>query len=374
MALSHEHQQIIDKLYTAYELNGFITEDEVLDLLSKHNVSLRDTDSLIGILLSKGIMFSSGLLGENDDFKDYGFINYELIFSEIIQIDPDLKHIINHIKNIRPPQRNEFDKLYLQAKNGNSFAKNRILEMYMRQAIRQALYFSKRYYFPIADCIQEAFIGLILGFEKYDINRSHKFPIHIIWSIRQKLYREISITNNDIVYPVHIRQKILKIHSIFKNKSEKYILSNKNIIIKKITDRLMCSKINAFFYYNSLLNNKDIDKIILSDYERQIENINEEITICLLNKCIKDILSTIPRRESEILLMRYSIDLSQSFTLDEVGDYFGLTRERIRQIETKAIRRLRHPKRSRILAKFLPEFTVRELSDKNLPKNEKFIE
>ena len=298
MALSNVHQQIIDKLYTTYKLNGFITEDEVLDLLSEHNVSLRDTDNLIGILLSKGIIFSTGVLDESDDFKDYRFVNYESIFSEIIQIDPDLKHIINYISNIRPPRRNEFDKLYLQAKNGNSFAKNRILEMYMRQAVQQALNFSKKCYFPIADCIQEAFVGLILGFEKYDINRSQKFPKYIYCRIRERL-------------------------------------NNENI------------------YYNIYSSNKDINKLIISDDGLQIENTNQNITNILLNNKIKNILDTIPLRESKILLMRFGIDLSESFTLDDIAKYFCVTKEEICKIEKKALRRLRHPKRARILARYL---------------------
>jgi len=139
MALSDEYQQIIDILYSSYLLKGFIHENEVLKLLSENNISFRNTDRLIGILLSKGVIFSSDNAQNEDDFSDYSSVDYDKIYSAIIKTDKNLTFIINHIRNIKPPQRHEFSNLYFQAKDGNTFAKNRILEMYMRQAIRQAL-------------------------------------------------------------------------------------------------------------------------------------------------------------------------------------------------------------------------------------------
>lgn len=379
MALSDEYQQIIDKLYSSYQLKGFIRENEALKLLSESNVSFRDTDRLIGILLSKGVIFLSDNIQDEDDFSDYGFIDYDKIFSEVINTDKDLTFIINYIKNIKPPQRHEFNSLCIQAKNGNSFARNRIIEMYMRQAVKQALFFSKKYLYPLDECIQDAFLGLIKGFENYNINKSQKFPIHIIWFIKQMLYKEILIGNYLIRTPYHFKEHLFKIFHILKNKTEKYKYDNKFIIIRKIKKYLSCSKSLSLILYRMFQKTKNIELLVNSENRLLSDNglfeaqLMENITIFLLKKRIKSILSTIPSREQFVINKRYGIDIKEPLTLDTIGDMLGITRERVRQIENKALRRLKHPKRNKNLMKFF-DHEVIEPSDVNLPKHEKFID
>ena len=100
MTLTIEYQQIIDKLYSSYLSKGFLHENETLKVLSEGNVSFKDTDRLIGILLSKGVIFSSGIILNDEDSSDYGFINYNDIYNEVIKIDKNLKVLIAYIKNI----------------------------------------------------------------------------------------------------------------------------------------------------------------------------------------------------------------------------------------------------------------------------------
>jgi RNA polymerase primary sigma factor len=372
MALSDEYQQIIGKLYSSYQSKGFIREDDTLKAFSENNISFRDTDRLVGILLSKGVIFSSDNTLDEDDFPDYGFIDYDKIFSEIIKIDKQLTFIINYIKNIKPPQRHEFNNLYMQAKNGNLFAKNRIIEMHLRQAVRQALFFSKRFSYPLTECIQEAFVGLISGFEKYNINRSQKFQIYVIWHIRQNLYKEILLGNYLINYPYHIKEKLLKIFRIYKNKSESYKHIYRKNIIKKTRKYLSCSKKRAESIYNIFQKNRNIDNLILSDNCISESKIFSSVTNSLLYNYLKIVFSTFPSREHFVIEKRYGIDIKEPLTLDTIGDMLGITRERVRQIEKKAIRRLKHPKRSKNLMKFF-DHDVKEPLDVNLPKKEKFI-
>lgn len=378
-SLSDDYQQIIDTLYSTYQSKGFLCEEEVLRTFSQNNVSFRDTDRLIGILLSKGVIFLSESNQNEDDFSDYGFIDYDNIFSEIINIDNSLTTIINYIKNIKPPQRHEFNNLYLQAKNGNIFAKNRILEMYMRQAVRQALFFFKKYSYPLDECIQEAFLGLIKGFEKYNINKSQKFPNHIIWYIRQKLYKNILIGNYLINIPYHIKGYLVKVFSIFKNTTEKFKERNKRTIVKKIKKRLSCSKDLSLTIFRLFQKTQNIEflinheSILLSDNGFFESKLMEKITTSLLKEHIKSILSVFPSREIFVIKKRYGIEINKPLTLDIIGAMLGITRERVRQIEKKVLRRLRHPKRSRKLIKYF-DYNIIVPSDNNLPKHEKFIE
>jgi len=378
MTLTNKYQQVIDKLYSSYLSKGFLHENETLKILSENNVSFIDTERLIGILLSKGVIFSSGIIKNDEDSSDYGFINYNDIYNEVIKIDKNLKILITYIKSIKPPQRNEFNNLYFQARNGNPFAKNRILEMYMRQAVRQALFFSKKYLYPLDECIQDAFLGLIKGFENYNINRSQKFPIHIIWFIRQMLYKKILIGNYLINTPYHLKEKLFKVFNIFKDKTEKYKINNKNVIIKKIKKRLSCSKSLSLLIYRIFQKTQNIEllvygeSILLSDNGLFESKVIENITFFLLKNQIKSILSTIPYKEQFVIEKRFGIDIKEPLTLDTIGTLLGLTRERIRQIEKRGMRRLRHPRKIKYLIKFF-ECDIKPPSDNNLPKNERFI-
>jgi RNA polymerase sigma factor (sigma-70 family) len=157
-------------------------------------------------------------------------------------------------------------------------------------------------------------------------------------------------------------------------KSEFYREENKDKIISKIRRKISCSRENALFIYNCFQNTRDIEKIELSDDNLLIHNLEHDITNSILNSKILDVLSTMPNREAEVLLMRFGINHDKDHTLDEVGNSYGVTRERIRQIEARALRRIRHPRRARVLAKFLPDPETKELSDEALPKGEKFID
>lgn len=372
------HQEIIDKLYASYNLKGFVSEDEALKLMSVYDISIKDTERIIGKILNLGVIFYSSFDQTDDNYLDFGFVNYDDIYNEIIKIDNNLIYLIDYIKKIRPPQKHEFENLYKQSICGNYFAKKRIIEMNMRIAVRQALFFSKKYSYPLEECIQDAFYGLVLGLEKYEPSKSLKFQIHIVWWIRQNLYKYILIGNYQFRYPSHLKEKLFKIYFLFKNKNDYYLKSNKKIIKRNIRQILNCKKSICNLLYFCLLKPLSFEylfenfKTYFSDEEDLINNLNDNITNQYLHDTIFNIFSTLRGREADILLLRYGMGITKSHTLDEIGDKYGLTRERIRQIELKAIRRLRHPKRSKHLIKFYEE-RVKIPSDDLLPKNMKYL-
>jgi RNA polymerase primary sigma factor len=357
-----EHQEIINKLYSSYKSKGYITEDETLKLFSENQISLINTDRLMGKLLNIGVIFYSQSVQYDDNYSDYGFVNYEEIYSEIFTIDNKLEHLINYIRNIKPPQKHEFKNLYKQYKSGNNFAKVRILEMNMRQA----LYFSKKYLYPLEECIQDALLGLVLGLEKYEPSKSPKFQIHIIWWIRQNLFRYIKLGNYLLNYPIHIKELLFKVFFLFNKNDDSYIYINKKTIIKKICNILSCAEDKANVIYNCFQKYINIDNItLLNDHNEYEYNLMNDITNTIINRHIKDTLSTLPLKEQIIVKKRYGIDIEEPLTLEIVGEQLGLTRERIRQIEAKAFRRLRHPKRSKNLLKLF-EYDVIQTKMKDL--------
>ena len=218
--------------------------------------------------------------------------------------------------------------------------------MNMRQAVRQALYFHKKFSYPLDECLQEAFLGLILGFEHFDINKSTKFGIHITWWIRQNLYRNILVGNYLIRVPSHLKSNMYKVIKMFNRKSESYKEKNKEILITKIMRKIPCSKENAINIYKGFQEVMNIDisnlktDMLYSDYCEFEYVIMEKITNDLLSDYLFKVFALLQPRESEVLKMRYGIGISEPFTLEKLGDLFGLTRERIRQIENKAIKSL----------------------------------
>jgi RNA polymerase primary sigma factor len=373
------YQNIIERLYAIYKERGFLSEDEALFVMSSSNMSLVEINKITNKLFALGVLFSLDNIQDENDYTDYGFIDYNGIYKEIISIDKNLTNLIEFVKRIKPPQKNEFDILYIQVKSGSDFAKNRIIEMNMRQAVRQALYFHKKYLYPIDECIQDAFLGLVIGFEHFDISKSSKFGIHITWWIRQNLYREILIGNYLIKAPSHLKSNMYKVFKLFIKKSELYIEKNKKILINIILKILSCSEEIAIYIYKCFQKPINIDRInkkndnIFSDNCYLIDDLNEYMTNQSLHIALFNILSTFPKRESNIIKLRYGLGVTKSHTLDEIGEKFNLTRERIRQIIKKALRRFRHPRRSKKLKNYF-DYKVIEPDDKELPKNQKYLE
>jgi len=368
---------IFDKIYNYYSNNGFILEENISNELISNNFSLTDIEYFCQRLSDNGVIILQNV-ESNINVSDYGFIDYSSIYNEIISIDENLSYIINYIKNIIPPQRHEFNNLFIQARNGNAYAKNRIIEMNMRVAIRQALYFSKKYEYDLCECIQDAFLGLLLGYEKYNEDKKLKFQIHSVWWIRQSLYREVKIGNLLIRYPSHLKEKIFKVFHLYKGKSQRYKDTFKNQILYKTKQILHCSSSKAKIIFNIFNDIINIDYLLnyhqelLSDLGEYEERILERLTNTLLKEKLLAIINTIPEKEQKVIECRFGIN-SVPMTLETLGVNLGVTRERIRQIETKALRRLRHPSRCTSLLKFF-ENEVNLPSDKDLPRKQKFIE
>jgi RNA polymerase primary sigma factor len=377
MECPQAHQEIIDELYLLYQRKGFIRETEALDRMTVHNVSLTDIERLTSKLLGLGVIISNDNDISSDDVLDYALVDFNKIYEAIIKSDKDLSYIVNYVKNIKPPQWREFDNLFPNAKNWNSYARNRIIEMNLRTALKYALYFHNKYDSELVEDIGHSFIGLILGFEKYNIDKSLKFQNHIQWWIRQQLYREVSIGNRFLRYPLHIKEKLFKISGLFYKKDENHIISNKQNIITRIRHILNCSPKYAKHYFNCFCNYISIETIDLEEEQSLkydlYDDLDFSITNSYLRERINEILTTLPHREQTVIQLRFGLNGNKIQTLDEIGEKSGVTRERIRQIEAKALRRLRHPKRCKHLKQFF-DYTVSDPSDKDLPKNQKFLE
>lgn len=359
MALSSEHQAIIDKLYTLYESKGFIREKEALDLMAAQDVSLQATQRLTDALLGLGIIFADDSVLDDESDVDFTQTDYEAVFQEVLQISPGQEIFISFIRNIRPPQRREWNTLIPQAQVGNNYAFNRIFEMYLRVVIKLALSLYKNSGYELDDLIQEGCFGLMRAIQRYDVSKHGYFASYLPLWITQFMNRAIIDKSSPIRIPVHMYERI--------NSLKKAAASIEENASTVVTPQILADVMGLDVYEVQQILGAKYEVVSLDEIERVDESgyveylgINglvynswDEIEGNILQEQIEKLLSTLSEKEEKVLKMRYGLNNSKACTLEQIGIFFGLTRERVRQIEANTLRKLRHPSKRKSLVGYI---------------------
>ena len=336
---------------------GKITYEELAAALKGLELDADSLDELYNALNENNIEIVSD--DEDANSGDKLLLDDSTLTKDLTINDP-VRMYLKEIGQIKLLSMDEELELADRIIAGDEEAKNILAEANLRLVVSIA----KRYVgrgMLFLDLIQEGNIGLMKAVDKFDVTKGYKFSTYATWWIRQAITRAIADQARTIRVPVHMVETINKLARIQRQltlelnrePTEEELAEKMNISVDKIKDIYKISQEPVSL--ETPIGEEDDSH--LGDFIKDERNVSPEeyATNEMLKDEIAEVLSTLTEREEKVIRLRFGLEDGKSRTLEEVGQMFGVTRERIRQIEAKALRKLRHPSRSRKLKDYMGE-------------------
>ena len=360
--MNENGKNIIHELLEHGKKEGKLTAKEINDVLEDLNLDVDQISRLYDDFESNNIEIVDDFISDEDldtalDFTGEDDLDMALS-TEGITIDDPVKIYLKEIGRVPLLSAEEEIELAMRKAQGDQFARKRLSEANLRLVVSIA----KRYVgrgMQFLDLIQEGNMGLIKAVEKFDYRKGYKFSTYATWWIRQAITRAIADQARTIRIPVHMVETITKVKKVssqllHKNGHEpsvEEIADELNMPIDRVREIIRISQ-DPVSLETPIGEEEDSH---LGDFipDELAPAPAEVASLSLLKEQLDDVLGTLTEREEKVLRLRFGLEDGRPRTLEEVGQRFQVTRERIRQIEAKALRKLRHPSRSKKLKDFL---------------------
>ena len=356
-----QKKMTIDALMEQGKATGKLTTKEITDVLDELDF---DTDQLASIISSCEQLnieivddsVADDVLNDNDlNMSD----DLEMTLStEGIAIDDPVKIYMKEIGRVPLLSPDEETELAKRMAEGDSYAKKRLSEANLRLVVSIAKKYVGRG-MQFLDLIQEGNLGLLKAVEKFDYTKGFKFSTYATWWIRQAITRAIADQARTIRIPVHMVETITKVKKV---SSQLLHETGHDPSAEEIADKLEMPAERVREIMRIAQDPVSLETPIGEEEDSHLGDFipdddapapADAASLMLLKEQLNEVLSTLTDREAKVLRLRFGLEDGRSRTLEEVGKEFDVTRERIRQIEAKALRKLRHPSRSKKVKDFL---------------------
>ncbi|MDR7857134.1 RNA polymerase sigma factor RpoD [Tissierella sp.] len=358
--------EAVKKLITKGKKEGVLTYTEIIDGLEEINLDTEQIEEVYQNLEDMGIEVigdkEEDILLEKDDIDkddtEEEDIKEDLSVPKGINVDDPVRMYLKEIGKIPLLTGNEEIELAQRMQDGDEMAKRELAEANLRLVVSIA----KRYVgrgMLFLDLIQEGNLGLMKAVEKFDYKKGFKFSTYATWWIRQAITRAIADQARTIRIPVHMVETINKlvrvqrqlVQSLGRDPSPEEIGNEMGMEVERVREIMKIAQ-EPVSLETPIGEEEDSH---LGDFipDDEVLAPAEAATFTMLREQLIDVLDTLTPREQKVLRLRFGLDDGRARTLEEVGKEFEVTRERIRQIEAKALRKLRHPSRSKKLKDFL---------------------
>jgi RNA polymerase primary sigma factor len=309
-------------------------------------------------LIELGVIFADDAASDDDEDYDRAQTDYETIYAEIMKIAPGQRILVEYIRNVRPPQNREWRSLITQMNSGNKYAFSRLFDMYLRVVVKIALRFHKDEGFELDDAIQEGSMGLIRAIRQYDGSRHGNLGSYLPLWIQQYISRAVADNGRTIRLPVYAYEIVQRLKQSRAKLYEKTgvepscaeIAADAETTVEtaiKLTEVMQ----EPVSLENIFKNEENNEEIIIKYFS--IPSFEDDLVDAELAEKLQELLSTLTDKEARVLSLRFGLHDGKERTLEEVGTVFGVTRERVRQIEDKALRKLQHPSRVKYITDFI---------------------
>lgn len=355
---TEEKNNSVEQLLENAKEKGSVSESDIIQLAEKSGFDNDQIEHLCEMIEGNGIEINYSEAEADLSQEESGGDIDRLLSDEGVAVDDPVRMYLKDIGRIPLLNQEREQQLSIMIANGDEKAKNELVEANLRLVVSIAKrYVGKGIFF--LDLIQEGNLGLMKAVDKFDYTKGYKFSTYATWWIRQSITRAIADQARTIRIPVHMVETIHKV-----SRTSRQLLQElgREPTIDEISEKLGMNADKVREIIKTAQEPVSLETPVGEEEDTHLADFipddssptpSEAVSFQLLKEQLDRVLHTLSPREEMVIKLRFGFDDGRPRTLEEVGSEFNITRERIRQIEAKALRKLRHQSRSKVLRGFL---------------------